>query len=106
MLLSVALISLTLFKLPLFHTDPKPVGASVDPIYTEVRTLIKRALMNLRSDEKIVSECILLNVCLINHSDHPVLTVCLSCIVFGSVSVHMSRMCWPMSADLRLPDRE
>ncbi|XP_016341779.1 lactosylceramide alpha-2,3-sialyltransferase isoform X2 [Sinocyclocheilus anshuiensis] len=34
-LLSLALILLALLKLPLFHTDPKPVEVPVDPVYRE-----------------------------------------------------------------------
>ncbi|XP_043112941.1 lactosylceramide alpha-2,3-sialyltransferase isoform X2 [Puntigrus tetrazona] len=32
-LLSLALISLVLFKLPVFHSEPKPVEVPVDPVY-------------------------------------------------------------------------
>ncbi|XP_039550124.1 lactosylceramide alpha-2,3-sialyltransferase [Pimephales promelas] len=35
LLLSLAMISLGILKLPLFHTDPKPVEVPVDPIYQE-----------------------------------------------------------------------
>ncbi|KAI7790135.1 ganglioside GM3 synthase [Triplophysa rosa] len=46
-LLSLALISLALLKLPLFHTDQKPVGVSVDPIYRgRVRTYVQEVLSN------------------------------------------------------------
>ncbi|CAM4609463.1 unnamed protein product [Leuciscus chuanchicus] len=45
LLLSLAVISLGILKLPLFYTDPKPVEVPVDPIYQErIHSYVKEIL--------------------------------------------------------------
>lgn len=44
-LLSLVLISLALLKLPVFHSDPKPVEVTVDPVYRErVQSYVREIL--------------------------------------------------------------
>ncbi|XP_058654063.1 lactosylceramide alpha-2,3-sialyltransferase isoform X3 [Onychostoma macrolepis] len=47
-LLSLVLISLALLKLPVFHSDPKPVEVPVDPVY---RKLVQSYVQNILAQE-------------------------------------------------------